>query len=103
MMNKYACHRVYIRQGQYLKQAFVTINEHGNLIDYATFSEEIRDTEWIGGVIVLSDSAIASNEDFHTWASKHIKIGQSPVYAWHLSEYDFEQEEPTPNCIFRRL
>ena len=101
-MRKYACHRVYTNANHYLKQAFVAIGEDGKIIRLGTFQEEMVATEWIGGVIYLTTTDEAPNGDFHIWA-KQQKIGQTPAYAWHLSEFDFEREEPTPNCIIRRL
>jgi len=103
MMKKYACHRVYTRPDHYLKQAFITINEQGNLINYAPFSEEIRNTEWIGGVIVLSDSEKTPGNNWHSWIREHTKDAGHLTYAWHFSEFDFEREEPTPTCVARRL
>lgn len=101
-MRNYACHRVYTDADHYLKQAFVSIGEDEKIIHLGTFQEEMVATEWIGGVIFLTTTNEAPNGDFHSWA-KQQKNGQTPVYAWHLSEFDFEREEPTPNCIIRRL
>ncbi len=102
-MKRYACHRVYTQADHYLNQAFVAVDEKGMVVKYASFHEEIMATEWIGGVIFLSDTNIAPNGDFETWKSKHVKIGQTPFYAWHLSEFDFEKGEPTSNGIFHLL
>ena len=101
-MRNYACHRVYTDADHYLKQAFVSIGEGGKIIRLGEFQEEMVATEWIGGVIFLTTTDEAPKGDFHSWA-KQQKNGQTPVYAWHLSEFDFEREEPTPNCIIRRL
>ena len=101
-MRNYACHRVYTDADHYLKQAFVSVGEGGKIIRLGTFQEEMVATEWIGGVIFLTTTDKAPNGDFHSWA-KQQKIGQTPAYAWHLSEFDFEREEPTSNCIIRRL
>ena len=101
-MKRYACHRIYTASDHYLKQAFIEIGEDEKIIRLGTFQEEMVATEWIGGVIFLTDTDIAPNEDFRTWVNQQ-KNGQIPVYAWHLSEFDFEREEPTPNCIIRRL
>ena len=101
-MRNYACHRVYTDADHYLKQAFVSIGEDEKTIRLGTYQEEMVATERIGGVIFLTTTNEAPNGDFHSWA-KQQKNGQTPVYAWHLSEFDFEREEPTPNCIIRRL
>jgi len=101
-MKNYACHRVYTDADHYLKQAFVSIGEDGKIIRLGTFQEEMVATEWIGGVIFVTTTEMAPNGDFHSW-TKQQKNGQTPVYAWHLSEFDFNREEPTPNCIIRRL
>ncbi len=103
MMKRYACHRVYTSPKHYLNQAYITLDEQGEVVNYATFTEEVSATEWIGGVIFLSDTTPAPTDDFQAWAKKHIKNEGIPTYAWHLSEFNFEREEPTPTCIFRRL
>ena len=101
-MRNYACHRVYIDANHYLKQAFVSIGEDEKIIRLGTFQEEMVATEWIGGVIFLTTTDEAPNGDFHSWA-KQQKNGQTPVYAWPLSESDFAREEPTPSRSIRRL
>lgn len=102
-MKKYACHRVYIRPNHYLKQAFITLDEQGKVIHYATFAEEFPATEWIGGVIVLSDIDVAPSDNFRSWFQQQAKGDGNSIHAWHLSEFDFEREEPAPTCIIRCL
>ena len=102
-MKRYACLRVYTRADHYLKQAFITLDDESKVIHYATFTEEFHATEWIGGVIVLSDTDTAPTDDFQSWFQQHTKSDGHPIHAWHLSEFDFEREEPTPTCIIRRL
>lgn len=102
-MKRYACHRVYTRADNYLKQAFITLDEDGRVIHYATFIEEFQATEWIGGVIVLSDTDATPTNDFRSWFQEHAKSNGQTIHAWHFSEFDFEKEEPTPTCIIRRL
>lgn len=102
-MKRYACHRVYTHPDHYLKQAFITLDEQGKVIHYATFAEEFPATEWIGGVIVLSDIDIAPNDNFRSWFQQHAKGNENSIFAWHLSEFDFEREEPAQTCIIRRL
>ena len=102
-MKRYACHRVYTRADHYLKQAFITLDEDGRVIHYATFIEEFQTTEWIGGVIVLSDTDATPTNDFRSWFQEHAKSNGQTIHAWHFSEFDFEKEEPTPTCIIRRL
>ena len=102
-MKRYACHRVYTRIDQYLKQAFITLDEQSKVIHYATFTEEFHATEWIGGAIILSDTDTAPTDDFRSWFQQHTKNDGQSIHAWHLSEFDFEREEPTPTCIIRLL
>lgn len=102
-MKRYACHRVYTRPDHYLKQAFVTLNEQGKVVHYATFAEEFPATEWIGGVIVLSDTETAPTDGFRSWFRQPANDATMPIHAWHLSEFDFEREEPAQTCVIRRL
>ena len=101
-IKRYACHRVYDGYNHYLSQSVVAIAPDGEVLECKPLTEETSFTEWIGGVIFLTTTDEAPCGDFHSWA-KQQKNGQIPVYAWHLSEFDFEREEPTPNCIIRRL
>ena len=101
-MRKFACNRLYIHN-QYLSHAVVTMDERGEVESYFPFSEEMSATEWIGGIIVLSDKEDAiqctSFQNFRDLMTSAKRM----VYAWHISNFDFQQEEFTPQSIIRRL
>jgi hypothetical protein len=88
-IKKYACHRVYDNgYNHYLPQSVVTIAPDGEVLECKPLTEEISSTEWIGGVIVL----------------KPMSDGQTEKrYALHISDFDFQQEAPTPKSIITRL
>ena len=88
-IKKYACHRVYDNSyNHYLPQSVVAIAPDGEVLECTPLTEEISSTEWIGGIIVLNPMSDNNTEKY---------------YALHISDFDFEQEVPTPQSIIRRL
>ena len=103
-IKRYACHRVYDSYNHYLPQSVVTITPDGEVLECKPLTEEISSTEWIGGVIVLSPSPeMGSVTDFKSMTNGMVHLDQTPLYAWHVSNFDFSKEELTPQSIIRRL
>ena len=101
---RYACHRVYDSFQHYDTQAVVVINDKGEVIGCTPLTHETPFTTWIGGVIVLSPfSETASRTDFKTMLSEMTGNARLPLYAWHISDFDFSKEELTPQSIVKRL
>ena len=104
MIKNYACHRVYEGSHAYLSQSVVSITKNGEVVACKPLSQETAFTEWIGGVIVLSPSPeMDSVTDFKTMTNGMVHQDQTPLYAWHVSNFDFTNEELTPQSIIRRL
>ena len=102
-MKKYACNRLYVSYNRYVSQSVVSIDEEGKVSGYSSLVEETASTEWIGGVIFLSDKErLASSSGFKVLAQE-ITEGGCATYAWHISNFDFQQEELTSDSIIRRL
>ena len=101
----YACHRVYRTSGHYQPQSVVTISEKGEVIDCRPLSLEIPFTEWIGGVIILSpDSELSLPIDFKILRQQNTKGNESfPLYAWHISNFNFQEEASSPPSVIQRL
>ena len=87
-IKRYACHRVYDSNNPYLPQSVVAIAPDGEVLECKPLTEEISSTEWIGGVIVLKPM---SDEQ------------PGKRYALHISDFDFQQEVPTPKSVITRL
>lgn len=105
-MKKFACHRLYLKPDECLKMACVTIDGEGRVAGYKPLTEETASTEWIGGVIFLLPQAeIASEANFHElWkAGISLKDETKPLYAWHVSNFDFEHDCLTPQSVVQRL
>ena len=104
MIKNYACHRVYEGSHAYLSQSVVSITKNGEVVACKPLSQETAFTEWIGGVIVLSPiSDMTHSTDSQTMLREMTHIDQAPLYAWHISDFDFSREELTPQSIVRRL
>ena len=65
--------------------------------------EETPATEWIGGIIILSDkNDLPPIRNFKAILD-YLSSTDIPVYAWHITDFDFQQEELTPQSVIRRL
>ena len=105
-MKKFACHRLYLTPHEYLRRASVTLDEQGRVAGYQTLIEETASTEWIGGVIfLLPQEEIASDANFIELLKADSKSKETtlPLYAWHVSNYDFEQDCLTRQSVVQRL
>ena len=105
-MKKFACHRLYLTPDECLKMACVTIDGEGRVAGYKSLTEETASTEWIGGVIFLLPQAeIYSEANFNELFKADIspKNETNPLYAWHVSNYDFEHNCLTPQSVVQRL
>lgn len=102
-LKRYACLRLYDACGQCFPQAFVTIDSlTGLVVDYGLLKEELPATEWMGGVVVLSDrEGWAPQVSFKSFVSS--SQANRPLYAWHISTFDFTREELTSQSVIRRL
>ena len=104
LMKNYACHRLYDSPDHYSGQSVVTLDECGQVVAYVPLTNELPATEWIGGVILLSDKQELVHTDTLTNQFRQLLSGVSPrKYAWHISAFDFQREEPISGCIIRRL
>ena len=105
-MKKFACHRLYLKPDECLKMACVTIDGEGRVAGYKPLTEETASTEWIGGVIFLLPQAeIASEANFIELLKADSKSKETtlPLFAWHVSNYDFEHDCLTPQSVVQRL
>jgi hypothetical protein len=81
----------------------VTINERGEVERIAPLLEETSATEWLGGIIILSDKeTLPSRLKFNDLLDYLIPM-ETPWYAWHISDFDFQQNELTSRSVIRRL
>ena len=103
-MKKYACNRLYKASGEWMPQSVVSINERGEVESYAPLKEETSSTEWLGGIIILSDKeTLPSTRNFNELLDELTPKDAPAVYAWHISEFDFQQEALTSRSIIRHL
>ena len=105
ILKNYACHRVYGGDIHYHTQSVVSISANGEFVECRPLTQETSFTEWIGGVIVLSpEPELTLPLDFKTLCQPTKKGDESsPLYAWHISDFDFQEEALTAQSIIRRL
>lgn len=102
-MKKYAVHRIYISKTQYITQASLSINSKGEVEHYAPFIDETAATEWLGGIVILSDRIeTKKTKDFQTLLNYLTTTGR-PIYAWHISKIDFQSFNLTSRSQIKRL
>lgn len=103
MMKKYACNRLYRASEEWMPQSVVTINEKGEVERIAPLLEETSATEWLGGIIILSDKKIMPSQLKFNDLLDYLTPVEMPLYAWHISDFDFQQNELTSRSVIRRL
>lgn len=103
MMKKYACNRLYRASDEWMPQSVVTINEKGEVERIAPLLEETSATEWLGGIIILSDKKIMPSQLKFNDLLDYLTPVEMPLYAWHISDFDFQQNELTSRSVIRRL
>lgn len=69
--------------------------------------EEVRNTQWLGGLIVLaaSDSELRKGETFQEFRARTASAvtGDQPLYAFHVSFFDLQKMEFTERSRLVRL
>jgi hypothetical protein len=103
MMKKYACNRLYKASDEWMPQSVVTINERGEVERVAPLLEETSATEWLGGIIILSDKETLPSRLKFNDLLDYLMPMETPWYAWHISDFDFQQNELTSRSVIRRL
>jgi len=93
-MRKVAAHKVYFTQRDYLINQIVEIT-NSNILAIRELRHEEAMTEWLSGVIVLTDksdlnvNSINKISDFFT-DDNHVK--STTIYAWHIADFDHDSE-----------
>lgn len=103
-MRKIACHRIYMKQQIIRTATVITIHDNGTVIGYNPLEEESANTEWIGGVVVISDQPdLRVTDSFKMILEYSSDISSKPVYAWHINPFDFQREDITDETQIIRL
>lgn len=103
-MKKYACNRLYYSLDKSLSPSVVCLNDRGEVLSFSLLKNELDATEWIGGVIVLSQSKdLKLDKDFHHFLLSSFISEDGCLYAWHISEFDFTKEDFSLKSTLKRL
>ena len=104
-MKRFACHRLYAGNGYVLQKAVVSINEAGEIQSYEPLEGETPFTQWIGGVILVNSSPAWEIKGTFSALRNELSglFANQPCYAWHLTAFDFEKDEITPQSRLYRL
>lgn len=104
-IKKFACHKLYLNFDSCQGQSVVCVNDRGEVLSFQLLDEEIRHTEWIGGVIILSPMIeLSMARDFNTLLCDAFRVQiDSPLYAWHVSHFDFTNGNISSLSTLRKL
>lgn len=104
-MKKFACHRVYKAPNSFQGQSVISINDKGEVVSCSLLTNETHYTEWIGGIVVLSsnDELFLNNNFSYFMHMNCSQVQNCPVFAWHISPFDFEKEDCLPQSRLRKL
>jgi hypothetical protein len=105
-MKRFACHRLYGADGKldFHSKVIVCVDETGLYHSFSPLQDEVRDTEWIGGIVLLSETEDMKLEpDFACMLQKYLSSDKGAKYAWHISDFDFAGENLTSQSVLRRL
>ena len=103
-MRKIATHRVYdAESGKISSQQVVELDEQGYVLKMYSFSEEIRYTEWLGDLIILSPlelPKILPDESFSHFKERIASLVQSegkesPKKAYWMTPFNVSEMEFT--------
>ncbi|MGL5273234.1 MAG: hypothetical protein ACRC8J_07100 [Phocaeicola sp.] len=106
-MKYFACNKLYITPQLILPQSVVEVGEGGVFKSHFLLTEEVRATEWLGGIIFLStDSNLARLSAFDAWdffCNQSLVNSVETKYVFHLSPFDFTNNGCLPQTRIRRL
>ncbi len=89
-MRKVGATRIYTSSANFLRNHVVEIDGR-NVIDIYPLTHETPMTEWLPGIIVLSDIAETEVCNFTNITDffLHQQKGARPLTAWHISDADY--------------
>ena len=99
---RYACNRLYVGD-RCFPQSIVEVNNAGEVEGYTPLTQETPATEWIGGVIVLSGQSELPLHENTESLLRTLTDGGRHDYAWHITNFNFQQEALTTASVIRRL
>lgn len=104
-IKRYACHRLYWNVDSCQGQSVVSVNQKGEVCSFKLLDGEMGHTEWLGGIIILSpmeDLRLERELNGLLQNAFQIEI-PGPLYAWHVSHFDFEKLDFTSQSKLRKL
>lgn len=105
-MKRFACHYLYVSTDGCYSKYVVELEENDTVKVYFPLKEEISETQWIGGVIILSplsDLEIFREETFVCFLKRSIVETNVPIYAWYITGFNLKKEEFTTTSKAVRL
>lgn len=108
-MKRFACHYLYVSADSRYPKYVVELKDDDEVGFYFPLQEELSATQWIGGVIIFSPLPkleICSGEKFAEFlqrAAAEKTETNRPVYAWHIADFDLQNQEFTSRSVLVRL
>ena len=108
-MQYYASHYLWYAGQDYLvRMQRIGLDLAGRTwVSLEPFEDEVRNTQWLGGLIVLvaSDSELRKGETFQEFRARIASAvtGDQPLYAFHVPFFDLQKMEFTERSRLVRL
>lgn len=105
-MKRFAAHRLYLAsERKMLVMQVVELDDLGNVNRIFPLAEEVRQTEWIGGIIVVTAENLQSVRDqsFRVFLSRLSAKPEKEIKAWHVTSFDVSAMEFTSCSRIVRL
>lgn len=105
-MKRFAAHRLYLAsEKKMLAMQVVELDEQGDVHLVFPLEEEIRQTEWLGGMIVIAAEMPqhVPDESFSAFLARLSDASESRMRAWHIMFFDMAAMEFTLHSRIIRL
>lgn len=107
-MRRVAAHWLYLPDGSKIHLPVVEIEEK-RVVNYYPIEDELPETEWLGGIFILSslaDSRLSKSDSLVTVLRKlhpDEKAVRYPLYCWYLNGIDLDSNHFTSSIKLELL
>ncbi|MGL4520382.1 MAG: hypothetical protein ACRCUJ_12105 [Phocaeicola sp.] len=106
-MKRFACNKLFVNPQLTYPQSVVEVGDGGLFLNHFLLTEEVRGTEWLGGLFFLSsDDSLERFSPQMVWEeflTQSVEKEGHSLYVWHLFPFDFVNNCCMPQSRLRRL